>query len=1118
LRISLTGRVSIEANGVTLDEQHFPGRQGRLLFAYLLAEHGRPVPRDELADALWGEAPPATWEKALAVLVSKLRTLLQECGVDGHSALTSAFGCYQLVLPEGAWIDVAAASEAVATAEAALAAGDVTAARRHAAVAAALARRTFLPGEYGSWVEEKRRDLREALIRALDCLAEACIQAGDAAGAAVHAKEVTALEPFRESAYRRLMEAHSASGNNAEALRVYERCRRLLADELGAFPSPETESVYLEILRSTPTATREAVASVERPPAEPRTGLLATPARLTVLAVAAAAVAAGAVLAVTRSSGRDVLPRLQANAVAAIDPDAGPIAEVVLGSRPAALAVGGGFVWAAGEDGTVSRIDPGTLAVRTVDIGESVGGVAYAAGSVWVTRPDERAVVQISPQTLALVQKIGVGNGAGPIAAGGGAIWVANSIDGTVSRVDLATGAVSKTVPVGGRPSAIAVGAESVWVANHDAAAVVRLDPRTGAVEASIRVGNGPGAIEAGTGGVWVANRHDGTLTRLDAATDSVSATIPVGAAPSSVAAGAGAVWVANSADGTIARLDPTSGHVAESFAVESSPSALALGREKLWVATLPSFSRHRGGVLRVESTPLICPCSDPAGTGFTGPVIGLVFDGLVTYRRVGGIGGGELVANLAARVPTPTDAGRTYNFKLRSGIRYSNGRRVRASDFRFSLERLLSVNRESAPWYRGIVGAGDCAVGSRRRCDLSKGIAVDDRAGRITIRLVRPDPDFFHKLTLSYASVVPVGTPLHPREAAVPSTGPYRVASVSRRSVRLVRNPYFRVWSTDARPAGYPEEIRFHFSDDHHARLTALERRRADWVTSLPAAWLKRLVTKHGGALHADPAPWIDFMFLNTRVPPFDDVRVRRALNYAVDRQRIVELAGGALVARTTCQLLPSVIPGYRPTCPYTLRPNAAGTWSGPDLARAKQLVAASRTRGMRVEVFAYESFGRLERVAYARYFASLLRRLGYRSSVRIISDIRAYADFTGDSRNRVQIGTMGWVADFAAPSAFLEGLFSCGSFRPRDRSNRNFSEFCDREIDAKMARAATVQASARVRADALWADVDRALVDRAAAVPLIYRSAVVLVSDRVGNYQYHPQWGTLLDQLWVK
>ena len=122
LKVFLAGRVAIETDGVVIGEERFPGRQGRLLFAYLVAEQGRPVPRDELAEALWGEAPPATWDKALTVLVSKLRGLLADRGLDGASALTGAFGCYRLELREGTWVDVIAAADAVEEAEEALAA------------------------------------------------------------------------------------------------------------------------------------------------------------------------------------------------------------------------------------------------------------------------------------------------------------------------------------------------------------------------------------------------------------------------------------------------------------------------------------------------------------------------------------------------------------------------------------------------------------------------------------------------------------------------------------------------------------------------------------------------------------------------------------------------------------------------------------------------------------------------------------------------------------------------------------------------------------------------------------------------------------------------------------
>ena len=270
----MTDRLAVEANGVGLDEQRFPGRQGRILFAYLAVQHGRSVPRDELAELLWGEDPPATWEKALRVLTTKLRALFEECGIDGSSMLRSAFGCYQLTLPADSWIDVDAAVTALQRGEAALAGRELDLARAQASTAAELARGVFLPGEDGRWVEDQRRELRDVLVRALECLRDTALAEGEFGNAVRYAAEITALEPFRETSYRALMQAHVAAGNPAEALRVYERCRRFLADELGAYPSPESEAVYLEILRNSPVSSESEVEGLApngpRPDSPPR--------------------------------------------------------------------------------------------------------------------------------------------------------------------------------------------------------------------------------------------------------------------------------------------------------------------------------------------------------------------------------------------------------------------------------------------------------------------------------------------------------------------------------------------------------------------------------------------------------------------------------------------------------------------------------------------------------------------------------------------------------------------------------------------------------------------------------------------------------------------------------
>src|SRR5262249_7755197 len=159
-----------------------------------------------------------------------------------------------------------------------------------------------------------------------------------------------------------------------------------------------------------------------------------------------------------------------------------------------------------------------------------------------------------------------------------------------------------------------------------------------------------------------------------------------------------------------------------------------------------------------------------------------------------------------------------------------------------------------------------------------------------------------------------------------------------------------------------------------------------------------------------------------------------RRALNYAIDRNRIVELAGGKLQARPTCQVLPSTLAGYRPYCPYTRDPNPGGSWSAPQPARAQALVRQSGTAGQRVTVSAPAPHEGTPSALAGRYLVSVLDRLGYHASLRVVPDSFMRI---ADSRNHVQIGWFGWYQDYPAPSAFINPLLLCRSFQPGRASN---------------------------------------------------------------------------------
>ena len=241
-RIQLCGRFVARVAGRRI-EPELPGRQGRLLFAYLTVNRDRIAGRDELADALWQEALPSAPEQALAALLSKLRRLLPDGALDGRDQI-------RLRLGRHARVDVEAARDGIHRAEAAIAAGDWYGAVGPTLVAHNISQRKFLAGEAADWIEGVRRELDDVRIRALECTARRSlgVREPELAVAEQTARRLIELAPYRESGYALLMEALEQQGNLAEALRVYENLRGLLRDELGAAPSPAVQHVHRRVL------------------------------------------------------------------------------------------------------------------------------------------------------------------------------------------------------------------------------------------------------------------------------------------------------------------------------------------------------------------------------------------------------------------------------------------------------------------------------------------------------------------------------------------------------------------------------------------------------------------------------------------------------------------------------------------------------------------------------------------------------------------------------------------------------------------------------------------------------------------------------------------------------
>jgi peptide/nickel transport system substrate-binding protein len=553
---------------------------------------------------------------------------------------------------------------------------------------------------------------------------------------------------------------------------------------------------------------------------------------------------------------------------------------------------------------------------------------------------------------------------------------------------------------------------------------------------------------------------------------------------------------------------------------------ALALAAAGCSSKSAPSTSasspaKHRGGIYTILATSNF-GTADPA-QNYTLEQWQLLYDthdGLVQFQRVGGAAGNKLVPDLATAIPVPTNGGKTYFFHIRRGIKFSNGRVMKPSDFVTTFERQFTVPGPTT-FYNGIVGASACANSSKTlKCNLSKGVVANDKNYTLTIHLTAPDPEFIDKLALPFADVVPSGTTMKLTGNSVPpGTGPYMWKSYNPNTEAvLVRNPFFHVWNPLAQPAGYPNEIIEKYGQTVSDEVTAVENNQADEVydgDTIPPDRLNELNSaRYASRVHINPltADW--YWAINTVKPPFNNLMARQAINYAANRAAYVTIAGGPSLAAPTCQILPPNFPGYKPFCPYTSGTNFT-KWTAPDIAKAKQLVAQSGTKGMKVVVNSTtDSTGK----ALAAQMVSDLNKIGYKASSVLLNGGIQYP-FVQNSNNNSKwnITYSAWYQDYPAASDFLNVLLGCGSIHPHSNASPNIAEFCNKSIQAQMSKAEVLGETNPTAANALWAKVDQEVTNQAPWVDMYNPKQIDFLSSRVHGYMWNPQLYILIDQQWL-
>jgi YVTN family beta-propeller protein len=1143
LKVFLAGRVAVETGGVVIDESSFPGRQGRLLFAYLVAEQGRPVPRDELADALWGEAPPATWEKALTVIVSKLRSLLADGAIDGPDALTGAFGCYRLVLPAGTWIDIVVATNAAQEAEEALAAGELEQAKTLAALAASLVQQPFLPGDKGAWVEEKRRELADVRGRALNALADACLRSGEAPEAAKWAEQSIALEPFRETGYRRLMEAHVAAGNPAEALGVYERCRRLLAEELGTYPSPEIEALYRRLLEA-PSSQPGAIAVPQpRPPPDEAHDVqheqvilrhdaasalpsasetLAVndetrsrpPRRRTVLAVGAAVVfiagLAATIAAVAAIKAPSTAAPVRGDAVAVVDAAKARLVDSVpVTAPPGAIAYGAGSVWVSFPDShSVSRISPGSRrVVDSIPLGVAAQSLAFTGSALWAVGSGptdsyltlERINPTFGSVSNARRMPVVVPGDTGSLSSRGETLLVAPRT-GLLTRIDARNGRTLGRLDPNAAPTAAALGFGSSWLAYREANLVVRVDS-SGAIT-QIPVGRAPSAIAVGKRAVWVANALDGTVKSIAPATGAVITTIQIGSNPTALASAGESVWVASGGDGTLVRIDERGNRVTATVAIGGSPQSLVVADGKVWASVhAPPAAQPTGGTA-VVSVPSYVTTLDPAVAfnGGASPVEYVTCSMLLNYPDEPGAGGLRLVPDAARALPAVSKDGRSYTFTIRPGMRFSppSNQRLTAQTFKHTIERSLDprMSRGGLPgqmFLRDVVGAPAYMAGKAPHI-----AGVDAQGDQLTIHLTARAPDLPARLAILLFCAVPTDTPHRPVSGALPSAGPYYTASATPgRSFVLLRNPNYH----GNRPHRL-ERIEILVGASHPVRQ--IEASQLDYaIGGLPAgatARLGRLYGAHSAAARRGRQRYfvnrtlsVDYLDLNTRRPLFASRRMRRAASYAVDRSALAATGGSFTTAAAPTQMrLPPGMPGFRNRAVYPLV---------SDLGSARPLAGSGHHDA---ELYCVLEGGSPQA---AQIIKNNLAAIGIDVHVHCMPGDEMYTRlFRPDEPWDIAIE--GYGANYNDPGEFLNGIATDDEF--------NFTHYHDSRLSQRIRAASRLSGIPRAQA---YAEIDLALTrDTVPWINFANVTAQDFFSARIGCQLYQPMVGMDLGALCIR
>jgi ABC-type transport system substrate-binding protein/tRNA A-37 threonylcarbamoyl transferase component Bud32 len=639
------------------------------------------------------------------------------------------------------------------------------------------------------------------------------------------------------------------------------------------------------------------------------------------------------------------------------------------------VAFAGGSAWLLlGDDQRIARVDLASHRVRNIFTLDHGGGIAAGGGSVWVTQhPDSSRpeVARIDVRTGKVSNRFRVGGGAGDgIAYAAGSLWLARGAD--IARVEPGSGHVLHRFPVGGSSIRVVFADGAVWAASRANGVITKIDPVANRITATVPLHGWISDLTVGGGFVWAAAVPDGVVFKLGEDELNVQGSPASGPNPERISFGGGGLWIANSVGKTISLFDPGA-RVRNKLAASTPPDLAQYHDGLVWVSAEPAprpLAPIKGQELRI-SLPQEILGADPS-TSFGGPgdplneqLFYATCANLLNYPDSAGPRGTQLRPELAAAMPTVSRDRRTYTFRIRSGLRFSPSSPNRPTDlrqpanaapevvtaetFRHTIENALSpklgATAPAAPFASDIVGAGAYRAG---KAPHIRGIVARGRS--LSISLVRPAGDFLTRISMPYFCPVPLREPVVPSglTGSIPSLGPYYSAGSADSRTVLLRNPNYAglrpqrmariVYTPDVpTPTAVAQVVR--------GEIDYLPTDLDSYSLLAPGGQLDRrygptsAASRHGEQRYfLQPQPGVDEILFNTRRPLFRDRRLRRAVNFALDRPALADIWGEPPADR----YIPPAVPGYPRRHVYPV--------SNPDLRTARQL-----TRGRRRNAVLY-------------------------------------------------------------------------------------------------------------------------------------------------------------------